>query len=234
MTHRDNDEEFKRLLEGYKQFQVEYFKNPHNTLYEDLTENGQSPKTMVIACSDSRVDPSIILNSAPGDLFVVRNVANLVPPFERNPGYHGTSAALEFAVQTLCVQHVVILGHSYCGGIRELIEHPEHLTDVKENSFLRSWMQIAEKARAVAIKETEGLPFLDVAKACERESLRASYNNLLSFPWLKDKVERGALTIHAWHFDLNTGVIYQLNEETDKFEPLEGKNQERAGSQKLA
>lgn len=215
-----HNDELNRLIAGYKQFQFEYFKNPHNTLYEDLTENGQNPKTMVIACSDSRVDPSIILNSAPGDLFVVRNVANLVPPFENNPGYHGTSAALEFAVQTLNVHHIIILGHSHCGGIRGLLEHHECHANIKENSFIHSWMQIGEKARETALKESQGLPFKDLAKACEQESLRSSLQNLLSFPWIKEKVERGTLSIHAWHFDLNTGIIHRLNLDQDKFEPL--------------
>lgn len=220
------DDEFKRLIEGYKQFQIEYFKNPHNTLYEDLTENGQSPKTMVIACSDSRVDPTIILNSSPGDLFVVRNVANLVPPCEKNPGYHGTSAALEFAVQTLNVHHIIILGHSHCGGIRELLEHPEYLTDIKENSFIQSWMQIAATAREVALKESQNLPFGKLAKACEQESLRSSLRNLLTFPWIQERVEKGHLSVHAWHFDLNTGIIHQLNETKDQFEPLDHDDQE--------
>lgn len=215
------DDELQKLIQGYKNFQIEYFKNPKNKLYQDLTEKGQSPKTMVIACSDSRVDPTIILNTEPGDLFVVRNVANLVPPCENNQGYHGTSAALEFAVQTLEVNHIIILGHSYCGGIRELLEHPEHLTDIKENSFLRSWMHIAEAARENAIEKSQNLSFDELAKCCERESLGASLQNLLSFPWVNEKVEKGELVLHAWHFDLKTGTIHQLNQSTNQFEPLD-------------
>lgn len=218
---RKCDIEFQKLIQGYKDFQIEYFQNPKNKLYQDLTKHGQSPKTMVIACSDSRVDPTIILNTEPGDLFVVRNVANLVPPCENNQGYHGTSAALEFAVQTLQVDHIIVLGHSYCGGIRELLKHPEHLTDIKENSFLRSWMHIAEAARTNAIQKSEHLPFDELALTCERESLKSSLENLLTFPWLREKVKKGELAIHAWHFDLKTGTIYQFNQNLDEFEALD-------------
>lgn len=216
----EHNVEINRLIQGYEQFRNQYFNNPHNILYEDLVKNGQNPKTMVIACSDSRVDPSIILNSSPGELFVVRNVANLVPPFDNDPKHHGTSAALEFAVQGLKVENIVILGHSHCGGIRALLSEDKKLIGPKQADFISSWMSIAKEAKEKALAECKKQPIDHKEKICEEHSLAISMNNLLTFPWIEEKVKLGLLALHAWRFDLTNGVLQRFNPESKKFEDL--------------
>lgn len=214
------DLEIERFLHGYQQFREKYFaKNKKNSLYKKLVREGQSPKTMVIACSDSRVDPSIILGSEPGELFVVRNVANLVPPYDNDPKHHGTSAALEFAVQTLGVNHIIVLGHSHCGGIRALLAAPIQ-AHTQGNSFISSWMNIANVAKAKVLAEYRDAPVAQQEKTCEEQSLRISLKNLLTFPWIHEKVTAGMLSLHAWRFDLSTGIIQHFNTKTQAFEDL--------------
>lgn len=191
------------LIAGFRRFQQEYYGKRRET-FERLTRDGQSPGVMVIACCDSRVDPAIITDSDPGDLFVVRNVANLVPPYETGGHYHGTSAALEFAVCTLKVQHVIVLGHARCGGIRALVEQAGAGTDT---GFIAPWMSIAEQAR----HEVQArLPTADIetrAHACEQAAIRVSLRNLMSFPFVSAAVRAGALTVHGWYFDIEHGAL---------------------------
>ena len=213
----EHDSEIDQFIRGYKKFRAHYFcKNKTNPLYEKLVAEGQNPKTMVITCSDARVDPSIILDVLPGELFVVRNVANLVPPYDNDPKHHGTSAALEFAVQTLQVQHIIVLAHSDCGGIRALLEAPE----AQESSFISSWMNIAQAAKENVLTHHRDLPFEQQAQICEETALLISLNNLRTFPWIKDKIQAGQLSLHAWRFDLSTGIMTKFNETLNQFEPL--------------
>jgi len=132
----------KQLIEGFSRFREMHFAKD-DTLYRELVEQGQTPKTLVVGCCDARVDPAIILDCAPGDLFVIRNVANLVPPAEDQGHYHGTSAALEFGVCELNVEHIIVLGHAQCGGIHALMEGAMH----KKDSFIAEWMGIADAAQ---------------------------------------------------------------------------------------
>jgi carbonic anhydrase len=219
--HSKPNLEINRLIRGHEDFRAYYFNNPQNSLYENLVKKGQSPKTMVIACSDSRVDPSIILNSAPGELFVVRNVANLVPPFDNDPKHHGTSAALEFAVQTLKVENIIVLGHSHCGGIHALLKEEDKPKLPKPPSFIGSWMSIAKQAKEKTLATCKDYPIEYQEKVCEEHALATSLNNLLSFPWIAEKVNLGLLSLHAWRFDLTSGRIQQLNTQSEKFEDLE-------------
>ncbi len=215
------DVEMQRLLEGYRQFRETYFEgNKPHALYQKLVEEGQNPKTMVIACSDSRVDPSIILGSLPGELFVVRNVANLVPPYDNDPKHHGTSAALEFAVQTLGVRHIILLGHSHCGGIRALLTKSDTEMTPKNPSFISSWMNIANAAKTKTLTHFEQAPLELQEKMCEEYSLKISLNNLLTFPWIHEKVTDATLALHAWRFDLGTGMIQGFHTERQTFEDL--------------
>ncbi len=188
------------LLDGYQNFYQKYFiENPE--VYEKLVKDGQSPKTLVIACSDSRVDPSILLDTKPGDIFVIRNVANLVPPFESDfGGCHGTSAAIEYAVNHLKVENIIILGHSDCGGIKALIS--DHHND---HTFIDNWLTVAHDAKQAALKAAHNESHS--CELCEKESIRISVNNLVTFPFVKDKIDRGELTIHGWYFNLKTGSI---------------------------
>lgn len=199
-------EEIKKLIDGNKQFRKKFF-NKNSTLFNDLVQNGQKPKIMVIACSDSRVDPAMIFNCQPGELFIIRSMANLIPPCEDNDTYHGTSAALEFGTLFLEVKHIIIFGHTQCGGIQSLIENPHRILDKKPHSFIAKWMEIARPAYNRVITEHNELLFEEKITLCEQYALINSLNNLYTFPWIQERVAQNKLSLHAWYFDLGTGVI---------------------------
>jgi len=172
-----------------------------------LAEHGQNPQIMVVSCCDSRVDPALILQCAPGDLFVARNVANIIPPYERDGTYHGTSAALEFGICFLKIEHLVLLGHSHCGGIQALLNNNAS----SPNDFITNWVSIIKKKsiRAKSIDEYA------------RSALHVSHQNCLTFPWIRERIEQGTLTIHLWFFDIKTGQIFNYCDDTSKFQPLD-------------
>ena len=201
-----------RLIEGYRRFRETAYRE-HRALYEALVARGQSPRAMVIGCSDSRVDPAILFGTEPGEIFVVRNVANLVPPFAQSGNYHGTSAALEFAVRSLEVEHVIVLGHARCGGIAALLDNFAGLG----SDFIRPWMQIAAPAREKAMNQA-GDGGVDAQRCCEHEAIKVSLGNLQSFPWIAERVRAGKLQLHGWYFDLETGELLQLKDE--HFKPV--------------
>jgi carbonic anhydrase len=172
---------------------------------------------MVVACCDARVDPAIVLDCAPGDLFVIRNVANLVPPAEsRSSGRHGTSAALEFGVRILEVEHIIVLGHAQCGGIRSLFSENRGESD----SYINSWMRMAEQVHAEVLQDLPAATFQQQMMACEQRALLVSLNNLMTFPWVRQRVESGALTLHGWYFDIEHGQMMQYNPASRAFEAL--------------
>jgi carbonic anhydrase len=203
-----------RFLSGFKEFQRTYFCGD-DQIFSGLKEN-QAPKVLVIACSDSRVDPAILMGCEPGDMFVVRNVANLVPPYEKFPGHHGVSAAVEYAVKVLQVEHVIVLGHSGCGGIQALMAPDSEAL----GEFIAPWVKIAEPA----LREvSEKLPNKDDALrqcACEQASVLVSLENLLTFPWIFDRVMTGRVYLHGWYFDMKRGELLSYLPETGTFEPL--------------
>ena len=189
------------LLNGFNNFHQKYFvENPE--VYERLVREGQSPKTLVIACSDSRVDPSILLDTKPGDIFVIRNIANLVPPHESDMSTcHGTSAAIEYAVNHLGIENIIVLGHSDCGGIKALMEDDE-----KNDTFIDTWLYLVQSAKNRALRQH----FNDhkcACCACEKEAIRISLDNLMTFPFINEKVSKGELDIQGWYFNLNAGTI---------------------------
>ncbi len=204
------------LIEGYKKFRSKYFEQ--STIYDDLVKHGQKPKVLAIACCDSRVHPAVVTHCKPGELFVIRNVANLVPPFDSEPKHHGTSAALEFGVKDLAVSDIILFGHSHCGGIRALMEmtHNEDRSD-----FIGSWMNIAAPAKQRILEQYPDLSLDKQAHHCEKESLLASLANLLTFPWISARVADGRLALHAWYFDLSTGTIETYQPDTESFMPLD-------------
>ena len=207
------NKELQRLISGFRQFREKYFEQPDSP----YRVSGQAPKTLVIGCSDSRVDPAIITSAGPGELFVVRNVANLVPPFEKGGGFHGVSSAIEFAVVNLKVENVMILGHRQCGGIQALV------TSAQTNSetFVDRWVAIARPAhfRALAAHPHAGVD--ELCQHCELEAIKISIENLRTFPFIvKAEKERG-LNIIGAYFDLELGILMELNEETGKFVNLE-------------
>ena len=181
------------MIHGYKEFREKYV-HGENSAMQKLAKDGQQAQIMVVACCDSRVDPALILQCDPGDLFVVRNVANIVPPFEKDSGYHGTSAALEFGVCFLKVKHIILLGHSHCGGINALLNSPK----IQENDFISKWVSV------INIDKDEKISADELAK----KALNNSYENCLTFPWIKDKVATQDLVIHQWFFDIKQGEIF--------------------------
>ena len=205
------------LIEGFHRFREQHFTDD-DTLYRQLVQDGQTPKILVVACCDSRVDPALVLNGAPGDLFVIRNVANLVPPAEsRSGGRHGTSAALEFGVRNLNVEHIIVLGHAHCGGIHALMSGRRTGND---DSFINSWMRLAEDARARTEQELADDGPEARARACEQRAILGSLDNLMTFPWIRERVERGTLALHGWYFDIECGKLLGYNPASRKFEAL--------------
>lgn len=201
------------LIEGYKQFKSNYFEK--SKFFADLVQHGQSPKVLMIACCDSRVDPAIITQCKPGDLFVVRNVANLVPPFKSDPRYHSTSAALEHGVLKLGVSDIVVCGHSHCSGIGALMETAmetamETTEKKRPTDFINAWMDIANPVKQRILKQYPQCSLDDQKRHCEKESLLTSLNNLTTFPWIQERVLEKRLFLHGWYFNLSSGVIETL------------------------
>jgi carbonic anhydrase len=179
-------------------------------LYRRLVRDGQSPKILMIACSDSRVDPSIIFDSEPGQIFMVRNVASLVPPSSPDGRCHGTSAAIEFGVLGLGVAHIVVLGHGHCGGIDALLRGADR-SDV-EAGFIGPWLASAAEVRDRLLREMPEQPHEQQARALEYATVRQSLQNLLTFPWVEQRVREGSLSLHGWHFDIAEGALSALDE----------------------
>jgi carbonic anhydrase len=205
-----------RLIEGFRRFREQHF-TENDALYRQLVTEGQAPKIMVVACCDARVDPAIVLDCAPGDLFVIRNVANLVPPAEsRNSGRHGTSAALEFGVRILEVEHIIVLGHAQCGGIRSLFGKNRGESD----SYINSWMRMAEEVHAEVLHDLPAANTHQQMTACEQRAILVSLDNLMTFPWVRERVESGALALHGWYFDIEHGQMMQYTPASRAFEAL--------------
>ncbi|HOB61691.1 MAG TPA: carbonic anhydrase [Candidatus Competibacteraceae bacterium] len=205
------------LIQGFQRFRVKSFE-PNREAYNRLAMQGQSPRALVISCSDSRVDPVILTDSAPGELFVVRNVANLVPPYETSGRYHGTSAALEYAVCNLEIPSIIILGHSRCGGIHALLEG--YGTNHEGEGFIAPWVQIAAPARDEVLRRWPDASKEFQQRACERAGIRTSLTNLLTFPFIRQRVEDGRLNLYGWYYDLENGELMQYDFEKDRFYDL--------------
>jgi carbonic anhydrase len=203
------------LIDGFQRFRERHFM-AHDAKYQELVQFGQMPKAMVVACCDSRVDPALVLDCTPGDLFVIRNVANLVPPSENQGHYHGTSAALEFGVRNLGVQHVIVLGHAQCGGIHALLEGSVN----REHSFVAEWMGIARAAREHVEREYADAGSKVRHRACEQQAILVSLENLKTFQWIREPFEQGRLALHGWYFDMEHGELLGYDEATDRFEVL--------------
>ncbi|MDD5301415.1 MAG: carbonic anhydrase [Gallionella sp.] len=204
-----------QLIEGFARFRERHFAKD-DALFRELVEQGQTPKTLVVACCDARVDPALILDCAPGDLFVIRNVANLVPPAENQGHYHGTSAALEFGVRKLNVEHLIVLGHAHCGGIRALLEGDMQ----KEDAFISEWMGIADAARERVSREFADAGSAAHQCACEQQAILVSLDNLMTFHWIRERVEQGLLALHGWYFDIERGELLGYNAAARRFEVL--------------
>lgn len=205
-----------RLLIGFRKFREKYFLN-EDSIYRKQLQNGQTPKTLIIGCCDSRVDPALISSASPGDLFVIRNVANLVPPFEDKGGLHGVSSAIEFAIVNLKVENVVILGHRQCGGIRALMTGFENPSP----SFIKGWMSIASEARENVLARYGQESLDSQCSHCEMESIRISLRNLRSFPFVQQAIKDRNLNIVGTYFDLEEGKLWEYDENKNIFFQLE-------------
>ncbi len=204
------------LIEGFLRFRDNRF--PSDDMeYLRLFEEGQKPKFLIVGCCDSRVDPAIIFDCSPGELFVIRNVANLVPPNEERVGHHGTSAALEYGVCNLGVEHIVVLGHAHCGGIQTLLEKRG---EVNPDSFIDVWVRLADSARQSVEQDFGDASEEQRRRACERRAIQVSLKNLFTFPWIVERVAAGTLQVHGWYFDIEHGQLLGYNKSTEQFEPL--------------
>lgn len=221
----------RRMVAGVKSFRARYYeRDPENM--RQLVSEGQKPDVLFIGCSDSRVDPALLTLAEPGELFVIRNVANLVPPYEPDERRHGTSAAIEYAIQVLKVSHVVVLGHAHCGGVQGLIR--VKAGETIQGDFIAPWVSIAgaavdqfidaavnglaeteqEQRRRTVFERMKDSPF-----SVERAAVKVSVDNLFTFPCVRELVRLGRLNVHGWWFDLDTGDLWTLDHEKGTFTP---------------
>lgn len=209
--------EILRLVAGFRRFRERYFLE--SDLYQRLSSaSGQSPKTLIIGCSDSRVDPAIITSAHPGELFTVRNVANLVPPYEEATiGLHGVSSAIEFAVVNLKVENIVVLGHRQCGGIRAL------MLGGPSGTFVSRWMSIAQPAKDRVLAKVDPATTDEdtLCRHCEMESIVTSLQNLRTFPFVQQAIKERDINLIGAYFDLEQGQIFDFDDESGTFKQIE-------------
>ena len=201
-----------QLLEGYRAFATQRLPT-EQTRYRDLSVKGQSPKVMVIGCCDSRVSPEVIFDAGPGELFVMRNVANLVPVYQPDGGAHGVSAALEYAVSVLCIKHIVVLGHAQCGGIRAFVDKTAPLS---EGDFIGRWMQMFIKPGEV-VEQRGHESMQDFVVRIEKAAVFRSLENLMTFPFVQQAVDAGQMQLHGAYFGVAEGSLFVLDQVAKEF-----------------
>lgn len=204
-----------QFIEGFQRFQSKYFAG-EKSLYDKLS-SGQNPTTLLIGCCDSRVDPALLLDCDPGDIFVIRNVANLVPPCNETGNQQGVSAAIQFAVEALKVQRIIVMGHEKCGGIRALMQGYQ---PSREIDFIGRWMRIVEPVKQQVLSRLSQCSAEVQNHACELGAIILSLNNLRSFPWVREREQRGELALHGWYFDMTNGALLAYSDRTDSFLPM--------------
>jgi len=213
-----------QLLDGYRTFSTQRLPT-EQTRYRDLSVKGQSPEVMVIGCCDSRVSPEVIFDAGPGELFVVRNIANLVPVYEPDENAHGISAALEYAVNVLHIKHIVVLGHAQCGGIRAFIDKIEPLSP---GDFIGRWMQTLTKLGEV-VEQREHETMQQFTVRIEKAAIFRSLENLTTFPFIRKAVETGELQLHGAYFGVAEGSLFVLDKVAKEFRRVrQGKEQDEA------
>jgi carbonic anhydrase len=210
-----------KLLNGYRRFRANGWPDQRR-LFESLATEGQRPKALVVACVDSRVDPAMIFDAAPGEMLTVRNVANLVPPYAPDAAYHGTSAALEFGVRVLEIPHLIVLGHGLCGGVQALLKG----APLGAKEFVGPWMSLAEPARLLSEKFA---PPEQRQQYLELEVVKTSLTNLMTFPWIAERTASGDLALHGAWFDIRIGELMMLQSD-GTFAPALGSTSADAGS----
>lgn len=203
-----------RLIEGFRRFRRDYFEE-HRARFERLAERRQHPRYAVVTCCDSRIDTTRIFDAIPGEIFLIRNIANLVPPYRPDERQHSTSAAIEYAVRILKVGQFVVLGHAGCGGIKALLDPPAESTD-----FVASWLEIAAPARERLARRPDLAEPGERQRTCELEVLKDSFENALSFPWVAERVEDGSLQVDALYLDLEQGELLLYHRAKDGFDAV--------------
>ncbi len=206
----------KQLVEGHKAFQDKKTKEDKQEL-KDLVDYGQSPEVFIVSCSDSRVNPDRIFSTNVGDMFVMRNVGNFVPPYKHDADFHGTAAAIEYAVAVLKVKHIIICGHTHCGACQSLYE------DIPDNNSLvhvKTWLLLGQKAKTITLEENNFKTQEEMYRQTEKNSIKIQIQNLLTYPDVKKFVKDGTLQIHGWHYDIQSGNIYYYDKENNTFKPL--------------
>ncbi len=204
-----------KFLNGMENFQQRHF--GENAELASTLVDGQKPQALLIGCCDSRVDPAVLLNCDLGELFILRNIANLVPPYLKNDDYHGVSSSLEYAVCHLEVSDIIVLGHSECGGIAALMESA---SSGDTGEFIGKWVNIAASARDKVLRELPDEQAQKQARAWEKEAILVSLRNLMTFPWVKEKVATGQLSLHGWYYNLSNGQLRYYNQLTGEYDIL--------------
>ena len=202
------------LTDRYRRFKIRHFA-PNYEQYAELAEFGQTPDVMVISCCDSRVDPETIFSAKPGELFIMRNVANLVPPFETGGRFHGVSAALEFATLNLRVKHIVVMGHAGCGGVKAALEHSA--AKQTEDQFITKWMSMLSEARLNVLARHQGATTKERQRALEMEGIKTSLANLRTFSCIQSLEANGRIALHGVYFDIGNGSLQVLNQQTSEY-----------------
>ena len=204
------------LMEGYRRFRETGWAERRERWA--ALRQGQEPKVMVIACADSRTDPGLVFDADPGEIFVVRNIAAMVPPFETNPGHHGVSAALEFAVQVLKVREIVVMGHGMCGGCKAALTQELQGSEPGRGGFIADWIAMLDEVREPIARQlgTEGR---EAERAMEHAAVKVSLANLRTFPCVAQLEESGKLRLRGAFFAISDGVLHLLDEKTGRFEP---------------
>lgn len=205
-----------KLARGLVEFQTKTFPARRDLFAQLAVE--QHPRVLMIGCSDSRIDPAVLMGAEPGELFMVRNVANLVPPYVADGAHHGTSAALEFGVKALGVEHIVVLGHVGCGGIKALLTEDPTVGDT--HHLIHGWLKIGDEARRRTLLMARERPLEDQLRLLEQEAIKTSLANLLTFPWIEQRVAERTLRLHGWTFNLGDAKAHAYVPEKNAFEPL--------------
>ena len=205
------------FIEGHQEFKDVDLKN-YKELFKDLVDNGQKPKALFIGCSDSRVVPTLITNTLPGELFVIRNIGNFVAPFQPDSEFHATAAAIEYATDVLEVENVIVCGHSHCGAIGALFKD---IKPTKNNIHTIKWLSLGESAKQISLMNMPDAPLEVQKEYAEQVSVVVQLKNLLSYPSVKERVDAKKLFLHGWHYDLESGSILYYNKKDKMFVPLE-------------
>jgi carbonic anhydrase len=209
-------QDIEKFIRGFSRFQQQYLREP--TRLDSLSQ-GQHPRTLVIGCCDARVDPALLTGCDPGDIFVVRNIANLVPPCTPDAP-PGVTSAIEFAVCALEVARIIVLGHARCGGVRSLMLGAPSGDEAEQTGFVARWMRLAEPVRARVLRELRHKHADEQCRAAELASILHSLDQLLTYPWIRRRVEAGTLALHGWYFDLAAGTLLAYSARRQEFLPI--------------